>query len=426
MPIRVKPIVLLRSPRATGSHAVRPQASEVVPRRAGYGSVGLDTGVVESGLNAENHTGDLNPFISPEAMSGNFTEAQRGGTGNHTGDRTPFISREAMHGSVIEAQHDGTENHTGDRNPFHSREVMSGSVTESQRGGTQGAWKWWRVGIVAAAVVTTYSAATGVVRFSKFRGQLTTPSSEGGNSAAFKVELEDNPTLQHQQNTARVEGNPQAQSSVELVFIASNACTRRGGKIGLGYPWLESRILVEPYRDTMLEVISPAENMAYSWIILEDAGEAGKTTVGENTGSEVVVVFGQKSQYTIVLHEYSVSGDSDGLALSRRLEMEVMCKYVLREIRSLFDDERNEMFDAMKVSAQQSSLYIKGAVYTVWFFIKSWVFLELVLLGKKMKFLTKGGVHCRHCYFMRDHSLVKLTEHDNSAADTMVVCTNNE
>ena len=302
MPIRA-------NSRATDSPAVRPQASEMVPRRADYGSVGLDTGVVESGLDAENHTGDRNPFVS--------------------------------------------------------REAMSGSVPEAQRGGPQGAWKWWCVGIVAAAVVTTYSTATGVVRFSTFRGQLTKPSSKGGDSAAFKVELEDNPTLPHQQNTAQLAGNPRVQSSSELAFTASNAYTRCGDKIGLGYPWLEGRILVEPYRDTMLEVISPAENMAHSWIILEDDGEAGKTTVGEYIGSEVVVVFGQKSQYTIVQHEYSVSSDSDGLVLSRSVETEVMCKYVLREIRSLFDNERNEMFDAMKVSAQQSSLYIKGAVYTV-------------------------------------------------------------
>ena len=135
---------------------------------------------------------------------------------------------------------------------------------------------------------------------------------------------------------------------------------------------------MEPYRDTMLEVISPVENMAYSWIILEDDGEAGKTTAGEYTGSEVVVVFGQKSQCTIVQHEYSVSSDSVGLVLSRSVETEVMCMYVRRGIRALFDNERNEMFDAMKVSAQQSSsLYIKGAVYTACFFIKSWVFLEL-------------------------------------------------
>ena len=28
------------------------------------------------------------------------------------------------------------------------------------------------------------------------------------------------------------------------------------------------------------------------------------------------------------------------------------------------------------------------------FFIKSWIFLELFLFAKEMKFLTKGGIHC--------------------------------
>ena len=38
--------------------------------------------------------------------------------------------------------------------------------------------------------------------------------------------------------------------------------------------------------------------------------------------------------------------------------------------------------------------YIKGAVYTVWIFISSCMFLELFLFAKNMKFLTKGGIHC--------------------------------
>ena len=37
---------------------------------------------------------------------------------------------------------------------------------------------------------------------------------------------------------------------------------------------------------------------------------------------------------------------------------------------------------------------VKGTVYTVIFFIKSWTLWELFLLAKKMKFLTKGGIHC--------------------------------
>ena len=60
------------------------------------------------------------------------------------------------------------------------------------------------------------------------------------------------------------------------------------------------------------------------------------------------------------------------------------------------------------------------------FFIKSWKFLELFLFAKKIKFFTKGRdlLSCQafpwHFHFMRGHSLVKLTEHDNSAADIMV------
>ena len=49
------------------------------------------------------------------------------------------------------------------------------------------------------------------------------------------------------------------------------------------------------------------------------------------------------------------------------------------------------------------------------------MFLELFLFAKNMKFFTKGGIHCIsqvfpwHFDFMRGHSLVELTEHDDSA-----------
>ena len=52
-------------------------------------------------------------------------------------------------------------------------------------------------------------------------------------------------------------------------------------------------------------------------------------------------------------------------------------------------------------------------------------YLELHVFGavpvrKKDKFLTKGRIHCRvipwHFYFMLGHSLVELTEHDDSSA----------
>ena len=54
------------------------------------------------------------------------------------------------------------------------------------------------------------------------------------------------------------------------------------------------------------------------------------------------------------------------------------------------------------------------------------MFLELFLFAKKMKFLTKGGIHCIsrssswHFFFMGGRSLVELTEHDDSAADIIL------
>ena len=69
---------------------------------------------------------------------------------------------------------------------------------------------------------------------------------------------------------------------------------------------------------------------------------------------------------------------------------------------------------------------LKDAVYTVWIFICICMSLRVFLFSKKMKFLTKGGIHCIsqvfpwHFCFMREHSLVELTEHDDSAANIIV------
>ena len=54
------------------------------------------------------------------------------------------------------------------------------------------------------------------------------------------------------------------------------------------------------------------------------------------------------------------------------------------------------------------------------------MFLELFLFAKNIYFFTKGGIHCIsqvfpwHFYFMRGHSLVELTEHDDSAANIIL------
>ena len=59
-------------------------------------------------------------------------------------------------------------------------------------------------------------------------------------------------------------------------------------------------------------------------------------------------------------------------------------------------------------------------------FYLDWDVSEGVPVRKRMKFWNKGGIHFIsqvfpwHFYFMREHSLVELTERDDSAANIIV------
>lgn len=142
----------------------------------------------------------------------------------------------------------------------------------------------------------------------------------------------------------RVSG-AQTPSMGELTFIAQNEYTMRGDIVGTGYPWLRGEILVEPYRDTFLEVVSRRNGMTYTWTIFETGSK--QAVLGEYEGEEVMVKFGQSPLYTVVLTEAS---SIDGKVV-REEEVDVFCKYVRREVRSLFMEERKEVFDAMKVQS---------------------------------------------------------------------------
>ena len=47
-----------------------------------------------------------------------------------------------------------------------------------------------------------------------------------------------------------------------------------------------------------------------------------------------------------------------------------------------------------RLQIQNLFMAFKGAVYTVWIFICICMSLRVFLFAKKMKFLTKGGIHC--------------------------------
>lgn len=113
---------------------------------------------------------------------------------------------------------------------------------------------------------------------------------------------------------------------------------------------------MEPFRTTTLEVVSPKEGMVYSWTVrpVTEVDEQEETPA-EYAGPSVDVVFERAPKYQVVLEERA-SGTGGGdtgeeAPVVRSSDVEVFSKYVRREIRSLFDDERDQMFDAMKVCA---------------------------------------------------------------------------
>eukprot|EP00904_Undaria_pinnatifida_P007010 jgi/Undpi1/3439/HiC_scaffold_16.g06812.m1 len=143
---------------------------------------------------------------------------------------------------------------------------------------------------------------------------------------------------------------PSSAAASALEFTALNFYHVRDGKPGQDYPWLKNVKLIEPHRDTTLAVVGPREGFVYRWEIRSQggnknsSGEGGR--VGEvqatATGAVAIVVLTQLDEHLVVLEE--VDGDGQ---VANRLEEAVLVKYVRREIRTLADDEREELLDAM-------------------------------------------------------------------------------
>eukprot|EP00752_Nemacystus_decipiens_P012221 g10835.t1 len=224
---------------------------------------------------------------------------------------------------------------------------------------------WLRVGIASIAVV----ASLGLLSASRFVSQSPSSSYGLGNQAAADDQAVAGTATKG--DAPQVTGTPGASAvgssdgEEHLSFVASNEYTRRGDVIGRGYPWLQDRILVEPFRKTTLAVVGPREGMVYSWRITatDEEIDVQEGMQIAYSGPAVEVVFERAPKYTVVLEERDGEGvegqEEDGGVVERgdvgseevvrTTSVEVFCKYVRREIRSLFDDERDQMFDAMKV-----------------------------------------------------------------------------
>lgn len=129
-----------------------------------------------------------------------------------------------------------------------------------------------------------------------------------------------------------------------LDFTALNPYHVRDGKPAADYPWLKDVKLIEPFRETTLSVTSPREGFEYRWVVRGHAPDQVERRV-EAVGEEAVVVCTVLEENIVTLEEV----DAETGVVARRLEEEVMVKYVRREIRTLTDEEREELLDAVRL-----------------------------------------------------------------------------
>ncbi|CAM9642571.1 unnamed protein product [Ascophyllum nodosum] len=128
-----------------------------------------------------------------------------------------------------------------------------------------------------------------------------------------------------------------------LAFTALNFYHIRDGKPGQDYPWLKDLKVIEPYQDTTLTVSNARDGFEYQWEVrARDLSDGDSAVLVSATGATTVVSLTKLDENVITLKEANEEGQ-----VVRRLDETVMVKYVRREIRSLTDEDLNELLDAM-------------------------------------------------------------------------------
>lgn len=109
----------------------------------------------------------------------------------------------------------------------------------------------------------------------------------------------------------------------------------------LPYPFLDGSFLVEPYRESTIELAEPIDGCTYSWLMISKSVPV-KEYQGISLDGVIVVTLPTVGEYTFTAKE-----TCDGASVSEReLKMSLWVKYVRRELSSLTVDDREEFLDA--------------------------------------------------------------------------------
>mmetsp|Transcript_33268 Transcript_33268/g.43862 ORF Transcript_33268/g.43862 Transcript_33268/m.43862 type:complete len:619 (-) Transcript_33268:201-2057(-) len=131
--------------------------------------------------------------------------------------------------------------------------------------------------------------------------------------------------------------------SVSVSNLYSLNSTANSTAFDKTYPWLEDKLLAEPFRESTFNVKGKRyfpETSQILWAIQDEHGNI----VGEMEGDSPSFTFTKPSTFFVTVIEQSEAGEE-----LQRLSSTVIVKYIRREIRSLHEEDLNTLLDTMKI-----------------------------------------------------------------------------
>mmetsp|Transcript_38693 Transcript_38693/g.48888 ORF Transcript_38693/g.48888 Transcript_38693/m.48888 type:complete len:583 (+) Transcript_38693:62-1810(+) len=191
----------------------------------------------------------------------------------------------------------------------------------------------------------------------------------------------------------------------ELSFEIQNKYSKVYGKPGQHLEWLEDQEIAEPFVESILCVTSPKEDVKYRWWVADSEG----TILSEDEGTEVSFMFSRVGKFVVSLYEISDSGET-------YTAREVSVKYVRREIRKLFPDDRDDLLDAMKIMWSVSDEEGKALYGERYMSVRSLLVYHQTLAGDR----TCDHMHDGYAFVSAHSALSFLFEQSLQAIDPKV------
>ena len=193
---------------------------------------------------------------------------------------------------------------------------------------------WLTIAFISAMAVGT------VMTTSRTKAPTITSSSPEDSSSRGSNLAELLPKGAIRQHEASNDGVSVNSLDEVLVFSMTNFYHTRDGKPGRLIPWLQDVQLAEPYRETTMKVENAREGYSYEWEVRQV--EQLDNVIASATGAEATIIFTKLGWNKVTLKEKDAADN-----LTREYSENVMVKYVRREIRTLTDEEREELFDSV-------------------------------------------------------------------------------